>query len=56
MIFSRSKRELSTRQKRHYLYYTPINITERITRDFLSHLISNIDFNIERGMFLAKKI
>uniref|UniRef100_A0A336KUH1 CSON014126 protein n=1 Tax=Culicoides sonorensis TaxID=179676 RepID=A0A336KUH1_CULSO len=52
MINLRNKRDLRTKKslrfKRHYLYYAPINITERITRDFLNNLIAKIDFNLSK--------
>jgi len=37
----RSKRDLK-RQKRSYLYYDPVNITETITKDFLNTIVSSI--------------
>jgi hypothetical protein len=33
------------RPKRHFEYFAPVNITERITQDFLDNLIANIDFS-----------
>lgn len=62
MINLRNKRDLSrsnqtpSRYKRHYLYYSPINITERITKDFLNNLIAKIDFSIGRGKDLFDQI
>lgn len=60
MINLRNKRDVtysnqtSSRYKRHYLFYSPINITERITRDFLNNLIAKIDFSIGKGAFIFK--
>ncbi|CAO1420311.1 unnamed protein product [Diamesa serratosioi] len=49
---TRSKRSLLTspsrnRNRRHYLNYQPINMTEVINPDYLNKLISNIDFRTE---------
>lgn len=38
----RSKRSL--RNKRHFINYTPVNITEFVNRDYLKNLINNLDF------------
>ncbi|KRF79996.1 uncharacterized protein Dvir_GJ22051, isoform E [Drosophila virilis] len=38
----RSKREATPRQKRSFLYYDPVNITETITQDFLNSIVSSI--------------
>lgn len=38
----RSKRDVQLRQKRSYLYYDPVNITETITRDFINEIVSSI--------------
>lgn len=46
-------RKRLTRTKRHFLYYTPVNITERITRQFLDSLIANIDFSIKNGKLMS---
>lgn len=55
----RNKREAkigndtTKRNKRHFLYYTPVNITERITREFLNDLIANIDFKMTDGKIIT---
>lgn len=53
MINLRNKRDVSqnssVRYKRHFLYYSPVNITERITKDFLNNLIAKIDFSLDKG-------
>lgn len=46
----RSKRDLSTnrRERRSYLYYSPVNITERVTQEYIQSIIANINFAEER--------
>ncbi|XP_034477195.1 A disintegrin and metalloproteinase with thrombospondin motifs 16 [Drosophila innubila] len=52
----RSKRDVQ-RQKRSYLYYDPVNITETITRDFLNKIVSSIiDFERQHLDFAADHI
>lgn len=45
----RTKRDLLSnhRERRSFLYYSPINITERITQEFIQSIIANIDFSAE---------
>ncbi|KAM8711219.1 hypothetical protein ACLKA7_000369 [Drosophila subpalustris] len=52
----RSKRDVQ-RQKRSYLYYDPVNITETITREFLNKIVSSIiDFERQHLDFAADPI
>lgn len=36
------------RERRSFLYYSPVNITERVTQEFIESIIANIDFSAER--------
>ncbi|XP_037036544.1 A disintegrin and metalloproteinase with thrombospondin motifs adt-1 [Bradysia coprophila] len=42
----RSKRDLfsNRRERRSYLYYSPVNITERVTQDYIQSIIASINF------------
>lgn len=44
----RSKRDLFHRERRSYLYYSPVNITERVTQEYIQSIIANINFSEER--------
>lgn len=46
----RSKRDLSPnrRERRSYLYYSPVNITERVTPEYIQRIIDSINFSVER--------
>ncbi|XP_038120942.1 A disintegrin and metalloproteinase with thrombospondin motifs adt-1, partial [Culex quinquefasciatus] len=44
----RAKRSLS-RVRRHFEFYSPINITERINQEYLDNLIAHIDFEKTTG-------
>lgn len=45
----RTKRDLFSkhRERRSFLYYSPINITERVTQDFIQSIIDKINFEDE---------
>lgn len=44
------QRRKKRRVKRSFLYYTPVNITERISAELLQSLIDNIGFQHNYGM------
>lgn len=46
----RTKRDLlsNRRERRSYLYYSPINITERVTQELIQSIIANINLSEEQ--------
>lgn len=44
----RSKRSLTSRNRRHYTYYAPANFNESVSQDYLKRLLSNIDLKNNR--------
>ncbi|XP_055632048.1 A disintegrin and metalloproteinase with thrombospondin motifs adt-1 [Toxorhynchites rutilus septentrionalis] len=51
----RAKRN-AKRIKRHYEYFSPINVTERINQEYLDNLIANIDFTHTAEDILVENI
>lgn len=47
----RNKRDLNTRERtrRNFLYYSPTNITEKISQSFIEGVIESIDFSVNHG-------
>ncbi|XP_058461510.1 A disintegrin and metalloproteinase with thrombospondin motifs 18 isoform X2 [Malaya genurostris] len=51
----RAKRN-TRRSRRHYDFFSPINITERISQDYIENLIANINFARNRAEILEDNI
>lgn len=50
----RSKRSVSNRNRRHYTHYTPVNLSETISQEYLDKLVSQIDFQSVHQMEIEK--